>query len=315
MIPLDAFIQASERIAPYLQPTPILQSKELQRLLGYQSPIYLKLESEQPTGSFKVRGAFNALLQLPSSAKQVIAFSRGNFSQAVGYGARELNKKALIVMPKNVPRTKIEGTRSFGAEIIFCSDQGEEGEKIVRELVSKEGYAFLHPYNDYQTIIGQGTIVIELLQTNPEMKHFFAPVGGGGLLSGCGAAIKAHDPSILTYAVEPWGAHDFYASFQAKKHLTFEKIETIADGLRAPSVGTLNYPILMATVNQALTVSEEGIIEAMRLLWTSHHLVTEPSGAVALAGFLSIHRALKGEVVILVTGKNVDKESFEKWVE
>ncbi|MBS0654293.1 MAG: threonine/serine dehydratase [Verrucomicrobia bacterium] len=314
MSPNDC-IEARERISPYLQQTPMIKSDALEQILGYESPIYLKLECEQPTGSFKVRGAFNTLLQLDPHIEKVVAFSSGNFAQAVAFGSAKLHKKATIIMPKNAPQKKIDGTRNLGAEILFCGERHEDGELIVKELVEKEGYHALHPFNSYQTMAGQGTIALEILETNPQMKHFFSPVGGGGLLSGCATVFKAFNEAAVMYSVEPLGAHDFYESFQAKRHIAFEKTNTIADGLRAVSVGKLNYPILMSTVDKALAVTEERIIEAMRFLWKHHDLVVEPSGAVALAGFLSVHKGLQGEVVILVTGKNVDPESFTKWIE
>jgi threonine dehydratase len=308
----EEFIQARNRIMPFLQPTPIIKSEAIQNMLGYESPIYLKLECNQPTGSFKVRGAFNALLTLPEGIDRVVAFSSGNFAQAVAYGSGKLGKQAKIVMPKNAPRKKIEGTRSLGAEIVFCGDKHIEGDALVQKLVEEEGYFALHPFNDYHTIAGQGTIGLEILETNSSLKHFFCPVGGGGLLSGCASVLKSHDERIAIYSVEPLGAHDFFESFQTKKHCSFDKIETIADGLRSPTVGKINYEILMRTVDQAMAISEEKIIEAMRLLYEHHRLIIEPSGAVALAGFLSLQQNLKGEVVILVTGKNIDEEMFNK---
>jgi len=311
---LQDFNEARKRISPYLQPTPLIKSDAIQKILGYECSIYLKLESEQPTGSFKVRGAFNALLQLEPSIEKVVAFSSGNFAQAVAYGAAKLNKKATIVMPQNAPRKKIDGTRNLGAEIVFCGEKHEDGEIIVKELVEKKGYFAIHPFNNYQTISGQGSIALEILETNPCIKHFFSPVGGGGLLSGCATVLKAYNKIITIYSVEPLGAHDFYDSFHTKEHITFDKTNTIADGLRAASVGKLNYPILMSTVDKPLAVTEESIIEAMHLLWKHHNLIIEPSGAVALAGFLSLYQNLQGEVVILVTGKNVDSEVFNKWI-
>lgn len=311
---LEQISEAKNRISPYLEPTAILRSDKLQEILGYKSPIYLKLESEQPTGSFKVRGAFNVLLQLDGSIEKVVAFSSGNFAQAVAYGATKLQKEVTIVMPKNAPRKKIEGTQNLGANIVFCGERHEDGESIVKELAEQEGFFPLHPFNNYHTIAGQGTIACEILESNPQAAHFFCPVGGGGLLSGCASFFKTHNRSMSIYSVEPLGAHDFYESFHAKQHLSFDRTNTIADGLRAISVGQLNYPILMDTVDKALVISDEKIIEAMRLLWENHQLIIEPSGATALAGFLSIHENLEGEVVILLTGKNVDRESFKNWV-
>jgi threo-3-hydroxy-L-aspartate ammonia-lyase len=310
---LKEFREARERIAPYLHPTPLIKSDALQKYLKYESPIFLKLESEQPTGSFKVRGAFNALLQLDPSIDRVVAFSSGNFAQAVAYGAKILKKQATIVMPKNAPRKKIEGTQSLGAEIIFCGDRHEEGQLLVNELVEKEGYFALHPFDNYHTIAGQGTIALEILASNCSFSHFFSPVGGGGLLSGCASVLRSCDNPAAIYSVEPLGAHDFYESFRERRHIAFEKTNTIADGLRAVSVGQLNYPILMSTVDKALAVTEETIIKAMRLLLEHHLMVVEPSGAVALAGFLSNYQTIEGGAVILITGKNVDSESFNLW--
>lgn len=311
---IQDFIQARDRISNYLQPTRVIQSHALQQILGYKSPIFLKLENEQPTGSFKVRGAFNVMLQLDPAIEKVIAFSSGNFAQAVAFVSSKLNKKATIVMPQNAPLKKIEGTRKYGAKIVFCGENHGDGENIVKELVDAEGYHILHPFNNDQTISGQGTIALEILETNPQIKHFFSPIGGGGLLSGCAKVFKTHDPLINIYGVEPLGAHDFYDSFRNKEHRVFEKTNTIADGLRSPSVGKLNFPILMSTVDEALAISQENIIEAMSLLHKHHNMVIEPSGAVALAGFLTLHRSLQGEVVILVSGQNVDPESFKNWV-
>lgn len=311
---IDDFKQAQSRIADYLQPTPLIQSEKLQQALGYSSPIYLKLESEQPTGSFKVRGAFNVLLQ-HAMVNKIVAFSSGNFAQAVAYASTKLNKNATIVMPSNAPRKKIEGTRAYGAHIAFCGEKHEEGELIVKELAEKEGRFVLHPFNSYQTIAGQGTIALEVLEQAPRFNHFFSPVGGGGLLSGCASVIKTSNQSINIYSVEPLGAHDFYESFQQKRHIAFEKTNTISDGLRAASVGSINYPILMSTVDQAIAVEEEKIIEAMQLLWKHHQLIIEPSGATALAGFIDIRHTLDGPAVILITGKNVDKDIYKTWID
>lgn len=311
---LDSFLQAKARISSYLSPTPLLKSEKLQKRLNFNGSIYLKLDCEQPTGSFKVRGALNALLQLPLEKNKVVTFSSGNFAQAVAFGADKLSKKATIVMPKDAPKKKVEGTKKFGAEVVFSGERHEDGDAIVQELSEKEGYTILHPFNNYHTIAGQGTVALEILEENNQFPYFFCPVGGGGLLSGSASVLKALKPSITTFAVEPEGANDFYLSFQAKKHIALDKTNTIADGLRAVSVGKLNYPILMSTVDHALTVSDDETINAMRLLWEEHQMVIEPSGAVALAGFLSHCKKIEGDIVILVTGKNVDEDAFKKWL-
>lgn len=311
---LERCLQAKERISPYLQPSPLMRSEAIEQVLGYKSPIYLKLDCELPTGSFKVRGALNVLLQLKPEVEKVVAFSRGNFAQAVAYGAAKLHKKAIIVMPQNAPRKKIEGTKSLGAQIVLCDETHENANLIVKELADKQGCYILEPFNSYETMAGQSTAATEILAANLKAKHFFCPVGGGGLLSGCAYFFKASKSDMAIYSVEPLGAHDFYQSFHEKRHITFEKTDTIADGLRATSVGPLNYPILMANVDKVLAVSEPRIIEAMRLLWQQHQMVIEPASAVSLAGFLEVCKELEGEVVIMISGKNVDAEAFQKWI-
>ncbi len=311
MITKEHFLQARERIKPYLAPTPLFKSEKIQQRLGVSYPIYLKLECEQPTGSFKVRGAFNSLLNCDSD--KVVAFSSGNFAQAVAYGAYKLGKKAILVIPSDAPKIKIEGTRKYNADIVFCGLKHEDGFPLAEKL-EEEGHFLLHPFNNLQIVAGQGTLALELLETNPKLSNFFSPVGGGGLLSGCATCLKQHNPEIKTYAVEPFGAHDFYHSFSTKQHQTFKEINTIADGLRSSSVGSYNFPLLLKNVDQALHVKDEAIIEAMKWLWEDHQLIVEPSGAVALAGFISLHEEIQGETVILITGKNVDIESFNKWI-
>ena len=173
----------------------------------------------------------------------------------------------------------------------------------------------MHPYNNYQTIAGQGTAALEILQDCPDIDHFFCPIGGGGLLSGCATALKETRSSIVTHGVEPEGAGDYYASRQTGRREVWNEITTIADGLRANAVGELNYPILNRTVDQVHLVTEEEIKKAMKWLYSTMGIVSEPSGAVSLAGFLSQQKHLQGNAVILISGQNVDEDAFKKWIE
>jgi threonine dehydratase len=305
---------AHARIHPYITRTDLLESQPLKKLLNYEGRIFLKLENQQNTGSFKVRGAFNRLLTLPQEITKVVAFSSGNFAQAVSYACSKIGKKAFIVMPENAPEIKIQGTQKYGATITFCGKNHGTGPELVKKVIAREGCTEVHPYNDYATMAGQGTASIEIMEQCPTVENFFCPVGGGGLLSGCATALKHLNPRIRIFAVEPWGAHDFYESFQTNTKVVFDKIETIADGLRAPTVGTLNYPILKEKVDQAVTVDEKEIISAIRLLWENHGFKIEPSGAVALAGFIKERNSIKGDVVIMVSGQNVDPERFKEWI-
>ena len=308
--------KARERIGKYLSPTPLKRYTELEEELHFNGKIFLKLDSEQPTGSFKVRGAFNVLLQLSQDERKkgVITRSRGNFAQAVAYAAQKLNIKATIIIPKNAPKTKIEGTKKYKAQIQFSDPTQADADAIVQKIVNEKGFIPLHPYNDYRTMAGQGTAALEILQQCEKVDSFFCSIGGGGLLCGCATAFKEHQSQITIYGVEPEGAADYHASRLSKKLEIWDNVNTIADGLRAPSVGELNFPILNQYVDHVLTVSEAEIKAAMRLLYDTLKMVSEPSGAVSLAGFLKIHSQIKGNVVIHISGKNVDLELFHQWI-
>lgn len=308
--------QALVRVQEHLKPTSLLPCEALEKELNFQGKIFLKCENEQPTGSFKVRGAFNVLTQLSPEerAKGVITRSSGNFAQAVAFAAHKLHIDATIIMPSNTPKIKVEGTEKFHPTILFSGIKHEEGEAIVNQLVKEKGYIPLHPYNNYRTMAGQGTAALEILKQLPEVHHFFCPIGGGGLLSGCSTAFKESGSSANMRGVEPAGAGDYYASRQSGQQECWENIDTIADGLRASSVGELNYPILNKYVDEVSVVTDEDIKKAMKWLYEKMHLVVEPSGAVSLAGFMNKHQQLKGNVVILISGKNVDPESFNTWI-
>jgi threonine dehydratase len=312
-------------ISSHLSPTPLERVEFLEKKLNYDGRIYLKWESDQPTGSFKVRGAFNALLNLTLEQRQkgVVTRSSGNFAQAVGYASQKLGINATIVMPENAPQIKIEGTKKFGPKILFSPPKHEEGEKIVDGLVETEGFIKLHPYNDYHTIAGQGTCALEFLEQYEKLEeafeeegvlsHFYAPIGGGGLMSGCATAIKQTDDVTTVHGVEPEGAADFQESVEKGYLQKWETINTIADGLRASSVGQKNYPILKNYVDYTTTVSDSEIIEAMRLIFDATGRKIEPSGVVSLAGFIKDSKEIFGNVIILISGQNVDPDKFDEW--
>lgn len=313
---LNHILSAQTRIQEYLEPTPLIRCEALEKELQFDGKIFLKMESAQPTGSFKVRGAFNAISQLNQAERErgVITRSSGNFAQAVAYAAQKLGIHAVIVMPQNAPQTKIKGTQRYGAQIVFSGNSHEEGDAIVARLAEEQGYVRLHPYNNYQTMAGQGTAALEILQECREIHHFFCPIGGGGLLSGCATAFKESDATINIHGVEPTGAADYATSRQTGKREHWNDIHTIADGLRAAAVGELNYPILNHYVDDVHVVSDEEIKKAMKWLYNQMEIITEPSGSVSLAGFLAQHKQIQGNVVILISGKNVDQASFEQWL-
>jgi threonine dehydratase len=313
---LNDIQEALTRVHHHIKPTELIRCVDLEKELHFQGKIFLKPEYQQPTGSFKVRGAFNVLTQLSPEQrnKGVVTRSSGNFAQAVAFAAHKLQVKATIVMPGNAPKIKIEGTKKYHPTVIMSGNTHAESQQIVDDLVKEQGLTPLHPYNDYRTMAGQGTAALEILQQLSEIDHFYCPIGGGGLMGGCATALKESKRSIKTHGVEPAGAADYYNSRQTGNLMILEKPNTIADGLRAPSVGALNYPILNKYVDDVSTVSDDEIKQAMKWLYKNMQIVTEPSGAAAFAGFLKNNQKISNNVIILVSGKNVDEDSFISWI-
>jgi threonine dehydratase len=267
------------------------------RLIEFNHPesttrrLYLKPENQQPIGAFKLRGAYNKIASLSEADRKrgVISYSSGNHAQGVAYAARALGVKAVIVMPDNAPAIKREATAALGAEIVLVGPGSSERQLKAEELAAQHGYVIVPPYNDEQIIAGQGTIGLEILEDLPKVEAVFAPVGGGGLISGVAAAIKLTRPEVQVIGVEPELAADAQASLRAGKIVQFpadQVSRTIADGLRTQSVGRINFDHMQCFVDAIVTVSEDEILQAMKLLAKNPDTVAEPSGSVATAGFL-----------------------------
>ena len=253
--------------------------------------LFLKLENLQPIGAFKLRGAYNKIASLSAEerARGVIAYSSGNHAQGVAYAARALHTKAVIVMPENAPAIKLEATAGLGAEIVKVGPGSTERQRKAEELAAQHGYVIVPPYNDEKIIAGQGTMGLEILEDVPGVETVLVPVGGGGMISGVAAAVKLSRPSVRVIGVEPALAADAQASFRAGRIVNFgaeEVTRTMADGLRTQSIGPINFEHIRNFVDDIVTVSEEEIREAMRALAANPKTIAEPSGAVAVAGFL-----------------------------
>jgi threonine dehydratase len=281
--------------------------------------LFLKPENQQPIGAFKLRGAYNKIASLsPEERKRgVISYSSGNHAQGVAYAARALGVKAVIVMPDNAPAIKREATAALGAEIVIVGPGSAERQIKAEELAAQRGYVIVPPYNDEQIIAGQGTMGLEILEDLPEVETVFAPVGGGGMISGVAAAIKLSRPSIKVIGVEPELAGDAQASLRAGKIVHFpagEVSRTIADGLRTQSIGDINFEHIRRYVDDIVTVSEEEIRDAVRLLASNPATVAEPSGAVAVAGFLFRGDQLPKTKfnVAIISGGNIDPRMLEE---
>jgi len=281
--------------------------------------LYLKLENLQPIGAFKLRGAYNKIASLAEDERRrgVVSYSSGNHAQGVAYAARALGVKAVIVMPGNAPKNKLESTAALGAEIVKVGPGSEERRIRAEELAAQYGYAVIPPYNDEHIIAGQGTTGIEILEQLPEVETVLCPVGGGGLISGIATALKLSKPVVKVIGVEPELAADAQASLRTGHVVSFDAeqvTQTVADGLRTQSIGEINFEHIRAYVDDIITVKESEIEQAMRALGDNTRTLAEPSGAVAVAGFL-FHAAELPRTsynVAVISGGNIEPELLAK---
>ncbi|HEY1614990.1 MAG TPA: threonine/serine dehydratase [Rhizomicrobium sp.] len=303
---LETVREAALRIAPFVGPTPLVTMQP--------SGLRLKAESLHPVGAFKLRGAFNAILSLTDDERRrgIVAHSSGNHAQAVAYAAHRLLIKAAVVMPAGAPRSKLDATRRWGAEVHLVDFAGRDRASRCAELAATHGYAVIEPYNSLSIMAGTGTIGLELLAQCENLQVVTVPVSGGGLIGGIAAALVQSDPSIRVIGVEPELAADAQASFRAG-HIQRVEPEltqrTMADGLRVPQVGELPFAQIRAFVHDIVTVSEDAIADAMRRIACEARLVAEPSGAVAAAGAIALGLDPHTTVAIL-SGGNVDLEAY-----
>lgn len=307
-IPDRQTIEAAHKlVAPHIHHTPVMTSRFLNDLC--EAEIFFKCENFQKIGAFKARGGLNAILSLTEAQLKngVATHSSGNHAQAIAFAAARVGAKAYIVMPDNSPLVKIRAVEAYGGQITFCKNTPEEREHTVNEIVKRTGATFIHPFNNYEVIAGQATAAKELMEDVQEpLDVIFAPVGGGGLLSGTALAAHYFSPGTKVYAGEPEGAADAVLSFRSDKIEKAPYVKTIADGLLT-YLGDKTFPIIKQHVTDILTVSDEEIIQAMRYLWERMKMVVEPSGAVSLAAFIKNKDRFKGQKAgIILTGGNVD---------
>ena len=275
--------------------------------------LYLKAESLQPIGSFKLRGAYNKIASFSDEERSrgVISYSSGNHAQGVAYAARTMGVKAVIVMPRNAPKIKVESTTALGAEIVFVGPASSDRRKRAEELAQEHGYAIVPPYDDEFIIAGQGTTGLEILEDCTDAELVLAPVGGGGLISGIASAIKLSGSAAKVVGVEPELANDAQQSFRCGQivHLPADRVSsTLADGLRTQSVGMHNFEHIRKHVDDIVTVTEDEIRDAVRRLATEVRVVAEPSGAVTFAAWLFHREGLPAskKTVAVVSGGNIE---------
>jgi threonine dehydratase len=290
MITLEDLRLAQRRVRSVALHTPLVPCPRSEQ----DRALYFKAENLQPTGAFKLRGAYNkiASLSLEERSRGVVAHSSGNHAQAVAYAARSLGVRAVIVMPRGAPQVKLAATAAFGAEVVLVGDDSAERARKAEELAAEHGYFPVPPYDDETLIAGQGTVGLEILKDLPNVETVLVPVSGGGLISGVGAALKLNRPEVRVIGVEPELAADARASLKSGRLVEFpaEQVgRTIADGLRVRKLGDVPFEHVRAFVDDIIAVSEDEILEVMRRLVLRVRLVAEPSGAVPFAAYL-FHR-------------------------
>lgn len=300
-------IQAAKKILNgHAHVTPVMTSTTLNRMTGAQ--VYLKCENFQKTGSFKFRGAFNALSRISPKERHrgVVTFSSGNHAQAVAMVARLLGIRATVVMPDLAPAIKLAATKTYGASVIQYNPNTATREELARKLQEKYGYTMIPPFDHPDIIAGQGTAAMEMIDQAGDLDLLLVPCGGGGLLSGCAIAAKAVSPHCRIIGIEPKLGDDATRSFRTKTLQRVDNPSTIADGTRTPSLGQVTFPLVLEHVDDMATVSEQAIMEAVRFLFYRLKIVVEPSGALGLAALLSNAVLFEGRIGIILSGGNID---------
>jgi threonine dehydratase len=306
---------AARRLAGVARLTPVMTSRTLDAHCG--RPVFLKCESFQRSGSFKIRGAYNALSAQLSAAREagVITHSSGNHAQALALAGQLLGVSVLVVMPHTAPRIKIEATRGYGAEVHFYDPQTEEREVVTARLQAEQGRLLIPPFDHPLVIAGQGTCALELLAQIPTPVAVLAPCGGGGLLSGTAIAVKQHHAAARVIGVEPAGADNGTRAFRAGEIVTVPQPQTMADGLKPKAVGPYTFAVIRHLVDDMVTVSEEELRSTLAFLWNRMKLVVEPSGAAALAALFHGKLSLpEGPVGVIISGGNADVSAVAAWM-
>jgi threonine dehydratase len=294
---------AAARIAGHAHRTPVMRSQAIDELVGAR--LVFKCESFQKVGAFKFRGAYNALARLGGG--EVVAFSSGNHAQAVALAARMLGIRATIVMPSDAPEAKLSATRGYGAEIVIYDRMTEDREAIAKRIAGERGATILPPYDHADIIAGQGTAALELFDEVGDLDFLFAPLGGGGLLSGCALAARARSPGCQVWGVEPETGSDGQQSLRAGAIVHIATPHTIADGAQTQHLGQLTFPILQRDAAGIVTATDAQLIEAMQWFAARMKLVVEPTGCLGLAGACHGGVPIRGaRVGVIVSGGNVD---------
>ncbi len=306
----DDIKAAANRISPWVHYTPVLSSQTFNK--RFETQLFFKCENFQKVGAFKSRGAVNAVFSMEQARaeKGVATHSSGNHAQALARAAALRNIPAYIVMPENAPKVKVAAVKGYRGQITFCKPTLEARETTLKKVIAETGATEVHPYDNLQVITGQATAALELIEEKHDLDLILCPVGGGGLLSGTALSTHYFSPKTRVVACEPAGADDAYRSFVSGKRVLSVNPQTIADGLLT-SLGYFTFPIMQQFVDDVVTVEEESIIEAMRLIFERMKIVIEPSSAVPFAAILENKVNVKGKKVgVIISGGNVDLEKL-----
>jgi threonine dehydratase len=311
--PRSAFEQARARMGEFVYHTPLLTSRLLSERTGFD--VRLKAELFQRGGSYKIRGPMNKFAQLTDEQKRrgVICSSAGNHAQGVALAAARHGIKAVVVMAENATPSKVAATRAYGAEVVLHGTIWDEANEKAKQLVAEKGFTYIHPFDDEQLIVGQGTVGLEVFQDWPEVELAIVPIGGGGLISGVSTALKACNPKIRVVGVESSGAPGMTRSVREGSLVTLDRVDCIIDGLRVKRVGELNYEIVREYVDDLVTLPDEQIFEAV--VWIMSHLKVVPEGAAAAPVGALLQGLVKAppktKVVCILSGGNVNLEQLK----
>ena len=299
------FIEARERLNTVITKTKLIHSSIFSNETGNE--VYIKPENLQRTGAFKIRGAYNKIAKLTEEEKKrgVIAASAGNHAQGVALAAQKLGIKAVIVMPKHTPLIKVEATKRYGAEVILTGEVYDEAYEYAKKLQEKEGYTFVHPFNDEDVIEGQGTIALEVLEELPDADIILVPIGGGGLISGIASAAKLKNPLIKIIGVEPEGAASALEARKSHHVVELDEANTIADGTAVKKIGDITFDYIEKYVDDIVTVSDYELMAAFLVLVEKHKIVAENSGILSVAGLKKLNVTGK-KIISIISGGNID---------
>jgi threo-3-hydroxy-L-aspartate ammonia-lyase len=316
VIDLDDVRRAAARIDGVAHRTPVITGRSLDEATG-AGHILLKAENLQRVGAFKFRGAYNTVASLSGEERSrgVATVSSGNHAQAVALAARLLDTPGVILMPVDAPAGKLAATRGYGAEVVLFDRYGSDREELLAALVAERGLTPVHPYDDERVMAGQGTVALELLEDAGPLDVFVIAIGGGGLMSGCATATAALSPDTRIIGVEPEAGDDFKRSLAAGERVRIDVPRTIADGQQLPIPGELTFPVIQELVHEVVTVTDDEIVAAMKLLFERTKLVAEPSGACALAAVLAgMVDVADQRVGVTITGGNITAARFAELV-